>query len=394
LTVNLDFSIIDTIIKDTTSAIETGKENLFEIYETAKSVHGQMQSEIDRIEKEVKQSIANVDKLETEYKRARIRLMEVSRDFTQYREDDVKLAYDQALDLQVKLAVERERESNLRLRRDELNRTLANVGGMVKKAEEMVSKIDIALSFLTGDLSGIGQQIEGIQQKQLLGSKIILAQEEERKRVAREIHDGPAQAMANVVLRAEFCEKLLLNNRQQVAPELQALKQAVKESLQEIRRIIFNLRPMTLDDLGLIPTIRRFLTELKEREGFMVRLEVTGEEKRLTNTYEVALFRLIQESLNNARKYAQAKRVTVVIHTTATSIVVSVSDDGRGFDLTKILAEAAGKASFGILSMKERIELLNGKLTIDTAVGSGTRITAELPVNPDSIPIEVSDVSN
>ncbi|HYH03172.1 MAG TPA: sensor histidine kinase [Bacillota bacterium] len=377
---SLDFSVIDKILKETTSAIETSKDSLFEISESAKGVHHRMLSELDKVTAEVKQVIDKVDKLEVVYKKSRIRLMEVSRDFNKYSEKDVKEAYEQALDFQVKLAVERERESNLRVRRDELSRSLVKVDEMVKKAEDMVSKVDFALSFLTGNLNEISQQVEGMQQKNLLGSRVIMAQEEERKRVAREIHDGPAQAMANVVLRAEFCEKLLINNREQVVEELRGLKIAVKQSLQEIRRIIFNLRPMTLDDLGLVPTIKRYLTELKDREGFEVKLEVRGEEKRLANTYEVALFRLIQESLNNARKYAQAKQVSVAITTTETSIVVKVCDDGKGFDLQKILSEVAGKVSFGVLSMKERVELLNGKITIDTAVGAGTRITAELPL--------------
>jgi len=380
LSESLDFSVIDKILKETTSAIETSKDSLFEISESAKGVHHRMLSELDKVTAEVKQVIDKVDKLEVVYKKSRIRLMEVSRDFNKYSEKDVKEAYEQALDFQVKLAVERERESNLRVRRDELSRSLVKVDEMVKKAEDMVSKVDFALSFLTGNLNEISQQVEGMQQKNLLGSRVIMAQEEERKRVAREIHDGPAQAMANVVLRAEFCEKLLINNREQVVEELRGLKIAVKQSLQEIRRIIFNLRPMTLDDLGLVPTIKRYLTELKDREGFEVKLEVRGEEKRLANTYEVALFRLIQESLNNARKYAQAKQVSVAITTTETSIVVKVCDDGKGFDLQKILSEVAGKVSFGVLSMKERVELLNGKITIDTAVGAGTRITAELPL--------------
>jgi two-component system sensor histidine kinase DegS len=378
----LDFSVVDTIIKNTTAAIESGKESLFDFSETAKDVYTRMKNELDRVDKEVRQVIANVDLLDDLYKKARIQLMEVSRDFSKYTEIDVKRVYDHALKLQVKFAVEKEREHNLRLQRDELERSLLRVGEMVKKAEELVSKVDIALSFLTGNLSEIFQQMESIQQKQLLGGKIIQAQEEERKRVAREIHDGPAQAMANVVLRAEFCEKLLLSDKEQIVAELRELKQTVKGSLQEVRRIIFNLRPMTLDDLGLVPTIRRYLTELKERENFTVGLEVRGEEKRLINTYEVALFRLIQESLNNARKYAQAKQVSVAIHTSDTMIWVKICDDGKGFDLTKILTEVAGKTSFGLLSMKERIELLNGNLTIDTAIGSGTQITVELPVVP------------
>jgi two-component system sensor histidine kinase DegS len=376
-----DISIIDKIIKDTASVIEASKHSLFDISETAKSVHGKMQSDLQKVNEEVKRVIAKVDQLEIEYKKSRVRLMEVSRDFTQYTEADVKNTYDHALELQVQLAVERERESNLRAKRDELTRSMVRVNEMVVKADELVSKVDIALTFLTGNLSEISQQVEGMQQKQLLGGKIILAQEEERKRVAREIHDGPAQSMANVVLRAEFCEKLVINNRDQVVDELRELKKVVKGSLQEIRRIIFNLRPMTLDDLGLVPTIKRYISELREREGFEVRLEVRGEEKRLINTYEVALFRLIQESLNNVRKYAQARNVVVAITTTDSAISVEISDDGRGFDLQKILSEVTGKVSFGILSMKERIELLNGKITIDTAVGAGTSITAELPLD-------------
>jgi two-component system sensor histidine kinase DegS len=377
---NFDISIIDKIIKDTASVIEASKHSLFDISETAKSVHGKMRNDLQKVNKEVKLVIAKVDKLEIEYKKSRVRLMEVSRDFTQYTEDDVKNTYNHALELQVQLAVERERESNLRAKRDELTRSLVQVKKMVVKADELVSKVDIALTFLTGNLSEISQQMEGIQQKQWLGGKIIQAQEEERKRVAREIHDGPAQSMANVVLRAEFCEKLVINNRDQVVDELRELKKTVKNSLQEIRRIIFNLRPMTLDDLGLIPTIKRYISELKEREEFEVRLEVQGEERRLTNTYEVALFRLVQESLNNARKYAQARNIVVAITTTDSAIGVKINDDGRGFDLQRILSEVTGKDSFGILSMKERIELLNGKFTIDTALGSGTSIRAELPL--------------
>jgi two-component system sensor histidine kinase DegS len=377
---NLDFSIIDTIIKKTTAAIESGKEDLFSFSETAKEVQGRMLNELGCIDQEIKQAIIGVDQLEVEYKKARIRLMEVSRDFTKYTETDVKLVYDEALNLQVQLAVERQREQSLRLQRDELDRSLAKVDEMVKKAEDIVAKVDIALNYLTGNLNGIGQQMESIQQKQFLGGQIIQAQEEERKRVAREIHDGPAQAMANVVLRAEFCEKLLQRNRGDVVGELRELKHTVKGSLQEIRRIIFNLRPMTLDDLGLAPTIRRYLTVLKERDGFTVALEVRGEEKRLVTTYEVALFRLVQESLNNAHKYAQANQVSVAIETTDRVIRVKICDDGKGFDLKKVMEQAAGKASFGLLSMKERIELLNGKITIDTAIGSGTKITVELPV--------------
>lgn len=152
--------------------------------------------------------------------------------------------------------------------------------------------------------------------------------------------------------------------------------------MQDIRRIIFNLRPMTLDDLGLVPTLKRYIEEFKAREGQEVNLEVRGEERRLDITYEVALFRLVQESLNNARKHAQAKKLTVKIHTTRQQISVEIADDGRGFDLKKVLSENAGKESFGLLSMKEKIELLKGELDIDSTLGKGTRIIASIPLEP------------
>lgn len=377
----LDFNILDKIIRDTMSAIELSKDNIFDLAETAKNDQRQMYKELERSNEELKQNIETVNRLELMYKKARVNLMEVSRDFTKYSEEDIKKTYHYAHELQVQLAVERERENSLRLKRDELARSVVRVNDMVKKADDLVSKVDIAQTFLSGNLTEFSQQMEGMHQKQMIGGRIILAQEEERKRVAREIHDGPAQAMANVVLRAEFCEKLLAANRAEVAEELRQLKLMVKESLQEIRRIIFNLRPMTLDDLGLIPTLKRFLEEFKERESFEVKFEFYGTERRLKNTYEVALFRLVQEGLNNARKYSQAGNIATEITFSDTNIQVRIMDDGKGFDLQKVLSEVSGKESFGLLSMKERIELLNGKLVIETAPGEGTKIVAEIPMD-------------
>lgn len=378
----MDFSIIDKIVKQTTEAIESSKESLFEIAETAKNIHRNMESELEQLNQEVQQVIEKVDHLEEVYHQARVRLMEVSHNFSHYAETDIKNAYLYARELQVQLAVERERENGLRLRREELTRSITDITVMSRKADELVSKVDLALTLLSGNLAEVSQQMEGMHQKQQVAGKIILAQEEERKRVAREIHDGPAQTMANVVMRAEFCEKLLMTNRSEVGEELRELKQVVRGSLQEIRRIIFNLRPMTLDDLGLIPTVKRYIEVFKETGDFEVELFIDGEERRLKNTYEAALFRLIQEGLTNARKHAHASYIKVSIGVTAENFKVRVADDGVGFDLDAVLSKASGRESFGLLSMKERIELLDGRLTIDSAVGAGTRITALIPLDP------------
>ncbi|TCL63002.1 two-component system sensor histidine kinase DegS [Hydrogenispora ethanolica] len=378
----IDFSMVDKIIKETVAAIEVSKASLFDIAESAKSVQKRMQSDFEQVCEEVGRVIETVDRLEANYKKARIHLMDVSRDFTHYSEEDIKKAYLQAQEFQIKVAVEKEKEKGLRLKRDELARSIAKISEMSVKAEELVSKVDIALTFLSGNLAEFSQQMGGLQQKQLIGGRIILAQEAERKRVAREIHDGPAQAMANVVLRAELCEKLLKSDRAAIHEELHQLKLIVRESLQEVRRIIFNLRPMTLDDLGLVPTLRRFLEEIqaRETETTVIHLEIHGEEKRLPNSYEIALFRLVQEGINNAHKHSHATQIKTMIDFLPEEITVRIIDNGVGFDYQKILNEVSGKESYGLLSMKERLELLNGKLLIQSAPNQGTTILASVPI--------------
>ncbi len=377
-------SMLDTIVKNTMDTISSSKDNLFEIATTSKDVHKKVQDEYEEVTLEVDATIKLVDTLEEEYKKARLHLMEVSRNYQKYSEKDNEEAYRNASELQTKLATEREKERTLRARREELSRSIARVGEVFKKAEELVSKVDLALTFLSGNLNELSHKMEGIQQRQMMAAQIIMAQEEERRRVAREIHDGPAQSMANVVLRAEICEKLFHANRKEVVDELANLKVFVKDCLKEVRRIIFNLRPMTLDDLGLIPTLRRYLEELKDQEGLVTQFEFAGEERRLENSYEVALFRMIQEALNNAKKHAQAERIIVKIQFKLDEIILMVKDNGKGFDLSKIMSEKTGKVSFGLLSMKERIELINGKINIKTAPGAGTEIAVNIPMQKTS----------
>ena len=143
---------------------------------------------------------------------------------------------------------EEEEENQQRLK--ELEAALLQLNETLTKAEKLEGQTELALQLLSGDLQHTNVKLDELQLRQQLSLRIIKAQEEERLRVAREIHDGPAQSMANVVLRAEICEKLMALEPEKVKEELHDLKAMVKESLQEVRKIIFNLRPMVLDDLG------------------------------------------------------------------------------------------------------------------------------------------------
>lgn len=380
---SMDQVMLDRIIKETLHAIEQSKEDIFDIAESAKNEQRRCLSELDNIRHEVKGIIDQVDRLELMYKRARVRLMEVSREFNRFTETDIKAAYENAQKIQLALVVEQEKEQNLRRRRDELERSIANIEEMVKKADDLVSKVDLALSFLSGNLNQFNSSPQNSwtdQQREWMGGRIILAQEEERRRVAREIHDGPAQSMANVVLRAEFCEKLIEAKRPEIVKEIGELKGVVKDSLKEVRKIIFNLRPMTLDDLGIVPTLRRYSEEFRDREGMQTNVTVHGEERRLAPSIEVTVFRLVQESLNNIKKHAKVNTADVLLDFSEDRLELRIVDQGQGFDTAKIQKEVSGKQSFGLLSMKERVELLNGDFTIDSSPGHGTTVRVTLPL--------------
>lgn len=219
--------------------------------------------------------------------------------------------------------------------------------------------------------------IEDVKHQQQMGLRIIQAQEEERKRVAREIHDGPAQSMANVVLRTELVEKVFIHEGiEKAREELNEIKGMIRESLTDVRRIIFNLRPMALDDLGLVPTLKRYIEELSKKNHTDFEFKTFGKENRLPPAMEVALFRLVQESLNNVIKHAKATDVQLKLEFQRDRIFLIVSDNGIGFDMKQKTREG-----FGILGMKERIKLLEGQIVIQSAPGKGTKLFLSIPLN-------------
>lgn len=370
---------LDDIVKKTKSAIESSKQQIFEIGESALKEYHRVEKELFTLSKETDQVIKEVDQLERFGKLARIRLVEVDQNFQKYTEADIKKAYETAQDIQVKLTVMRERETQMRNKREELQRSLINLKDTAEKAESLMSQIGVVLEFLGGSLHSVNSQLEDLQYKQNISFRVIKAQEEERKRIAREIHDGPAQAMANVVLRVEFCEKLFQKDKDKVVEELKSLKSLVRGTLQDVRKIIFDLRPMALDDLGLIPALKRYVAEYREKYNQAAELVILGQERRLESTIEVGAFRIIQESLNNIWKHAKAKHVLIRVELREDYLAFSITDNGVGFSFDEYLARENSQ-SMGLLGMKERVELLGGSLDIKTEPGKGTDISVNIPL--------------
>jgi two-component system sensor histidine kinase DegS len=369
-----DINTLDKIVKTTIAAVEKGKTQIFDIYEAARNEVENIRKDVERTKQETVSIIFVVDDLEKKERRSRVKLMEVSRNFSVYTEDDIKAVYEDARNLQVELAVARAQEQNLRHQRDELELRLRSLKKTVSKAEGLTTQVGAVLGYLGDQMGDVVVKIESLQQSQVFGAKIIKAQEEERRRVSREIHDGPAQAMANIVFRAEVCERLIDIDVVRAKKEMSDLREQVRLCLKETRKIIFDLRPMTLDDLGLVPTVKRFLDTVKERSGIIAEIRILGEERRLDSYVEIGIFRIFQEAITNVEKHAKASTISIVMEFRQDALLATIVDDGEGFDT----ADNLGSESFGLLGMRERVSLLNGELVIKSEVGVGTKIIVKV----------------
>jgi len=383
----LDYRVndIDRVIKNAIQVMEESKYQIFEIAESARQELVSLGQELEQVMRETADTIDKVDRLELDYRRARVRLTEVSRDFIRYKEADIKSAYEKATQLQLDLMVFREKEAYLKTRRDELQKRVKNVEISIERAETISSQVNVVLEYLSGDLNQVTRILESAKNRQLIGLKIILAQEEERKRIAREIHDGPAQSLANLVLRTEIAERMLGKQEfQLVQDELVDLKGQIRSGLEEIRKIIFNLRPMALDDLGLVPTLRKYMQDFEEKTKIRTVFETVGRETRLPSAMEAAIYRLVQEACTNAMKHASPTFVSLEISYQPQLVTIVIRDNGSGFVVESLESRTKDSAHFGLIGMRERVELLEGRMEIESAIGHGTKITITIPVNAET----------
>ncbi len=375
---------INNVISNAIRVMEDSKVQIFEICESARQELQALELELDTVIQETGEVIDKADELENQYRMARIRLTEVSRDFVKFNEQDIKNAYDKATQIQVEKMMYAEKEQQLKARRDDLQKRVRNVDMSIERAQTIHSQINVVLEYLSGDLNQVTRILESAKNRQLIGLKIIVAQEEERKRMARDIHDGPAQSLANLVLRMEIAERMIVKQEfEMVQHELKDLKAQVRSGLEEIRKIIFNLRPMALDDLGLVPTLRKYVQDFEEKTRIRTKFETIGREIRLPSAMEAGIYRLVQEAFTNVIKHANATYVSLEMTYQAQLVKILVADNGVGFQVesSEHLAAQHQGSHFGLIGMRERAELLEGRLEIESAKDQGTKISIIIPVN-------------
>jgi signal transduction histidine kinase len=211
-----------------------------------------------------------------------------------------------------------------------------------------------------------------------LVSKLVWAQEEERKRVSLEIHDGPAQTLYAALFRLQTYQALLQDDPVNADAELKGAVHSIKETLAEIRRLIFDLRPMSLDEIGLVTALRQYAAKFTNRYDIRIEVKTRGDERRLPVSLETALYRIVQEALTNIWKHARATKASVTVSFDARRCAIQIADDGIGFDLATVGAEDKGE-HLGIVGIRERAEMLGGTLRIASAPGAGTTVVVTVP---------------
>lgn len=207
--------------------------------------------------------------------------------------------------------------------------------------------------------------------------KLITAHEDERRRIARELHDEAGQALTALILNLEMAERstTILGEQQRLA----RLRGIAEDTLRELRKLIYDLRPTILDDLGLAAAIRWYVKESVEPQGLQVEMRLNGLEQRLPHYIETAVFRIVQEAFNNIVKHASARRASVDVTYANGQVHLAIADDGRGFDLETI-PRGQSRRGMGLMGMRERAEILGGTLKVISQPRVGTRVEAVIPV--------------
>jgi signal transduction histidine kinase len=229
-------------------------------------------------------------------------------------------------------------------------------------------------------LYALAQQIRRYQKgmRDYIGA-ITRAQEEERRRLARELHDDTIQALIALGHRVEMAKRQLEHNPHQAAERLDELKELIHDTVSDVRRFTRALRPIYLEDLGLQPALEMLVRDAGAKSEIEVSLHITGPSRRLTEELELAIYRIAQEALGNVAQHSNAQRADVRLHYTPDEVTLTVVDDGVGFEVPSRPEELAQRGHFGLVGMHERAALVGGRLEIISSPGEGTQVQVVLP---------------
>ena len=255
---------LDEVFSQITETLQKSLEDIFEINQNCEKQCIQLETEIQEINQQIEQVIEIGNKYERLARQARLRLMEVSRLFDVTTEENIKNAYDTAQALQIKLQQARQQESFLKLRREEIENQIRQYRSIFKKAENLLNSTSIALKLMQSSADKLSDTIEQVNRKNQLELWIVETLEAERRKIARELHDGPAQSLASMLIRLDLIMRMIPEDDIHIRHELQNLKAIGTESLTDVRSIMYDLKPTLVHDQGLSNTFKDYFNELCE----------------------------------------------------------------------------------------------------------------------------------
>lgn len=329
-----------------------------------------LQTELREVDVLLRQTNGEIERLQQRQQEATSRLRQIEANFESFSRQDIRQSFSAERDAQLRLVAMRSQLDVLQSKQRYLDRyiqQLHRLGDLATRAAERVEA-------LSNDAPTSGRYISDHQAV----IDTIEAQEQERQRLAQQMHDGPAQSMTNFILQAEIAERLFYREPSRAREELSNLRNMANLTFQRVRDFIFSLRPMMLDDLGLVPTLRRYSQSFESKAKLPVDLNLHGE-RSLPNYLSVTVFRSLQELLQNVADHAHAKHVQVLIDLASEPLTIVVEDDGQGFDAAKVMPGVRSRGRSGLSTLENRVEMLGGKILYQSTAGRGTRVRVEIP---------------
>lgn len=248
---------------------------------------------------------------------------------------------------------------------------------MQSESEKPDSNLNISNNIKQQDLDNVDKMYT----KNTLGIHILKYQENERQRIARDLHDSTVQVLANLVHRCEICSKVMDVDSVRAKLEIEVIEKTLKDSISDMRNIIYNLRPMIFDDLGFEATLTKVVNKFNTSSDFNITLEMEGESVNPEPVVAITIIRIIEESCNNSIKHSNGSEIKIYIKNENKVLHIEVSDNGDGYVIDEILKpEENNNKGFGVSMMKERVALLSGEIAIDSKINEGTKITIDIPI--------------
>lgn len=356
---------------DATRAAADGRQELIDLLMVELK---RIRDKMSELKPQLEQTMLYVEREQKRYADVAMELRTVQDNIDTVPRQDIRSKYDEAIDVRTRLTTMRAQLEKLQSMNNLLQQEQSMFGQVLSRVQGVAE--------LPTDSSQ--DQTPGVTRATLNVARVIQAQEDERQRLARQMHDGPAQSLTNFILQAEICQRLLDRNPERAAEELDNLRTAAGTTFEKVRDFIFDLRPMMLDDLGVLPTIRRYIDSFREKNDIEVKLDILGDERRLPTYNEVMLFRSIQELMVQARDYSGATEIMVRVDIGANPIRASFEDNGRGFDAEAALT--SGEEHFqdprvqALFTMREKYELVGGSLIMKSSEMDGTSVKMEMPI--------------